>query len=88
MKKAKEQMLDSYDFSGKRGVRGKYAKAFKQGYTVRVYDGDKVVSDELFAAIEPDVRAVFPDSKSINNALRKLISIVPAKRQVARTPSK
>ena len=70
-------MMDEYDFSGQKGVRGKYAKAYKKGHSVRVYDGDKLISDDYFAVIEPDVRAYFPDSISINKALRKIISIVP-----------
>lgn len=80
MKKTKEQMLDSYDLKGKKGVRGKYAKALESGHTVRVYDGEKIVSDKFYAAIEPDVREVFPDSRSINDTLRKLISMVPNRR--------
>ena len=77
MKKENDGMLAEYDFSGKKGVRGKYAIAYKSGHSVRVYDDDKLVRDDYFAAIEPDVRAYFPDSKSINKALRRLISIVP-----------
>lgn len=77
MKKAKDDMLAEYDFSGQKGVRGKYAKAYKAGHSVKVYDGDKVVSDEYFAAIEPDVREYFPDSKAINTTLRRLIALVP-----------
>lgn len=69
------------DFSGKKGVRGKYSKAYKSGHSVRIFDGDKLIRDEYFAAIEPDVRAYFPDSKAINKALRKLISIIPEKPQ-------
>ena len=76
-------MLAEYDFTGQKGVRGKYAKAYKSGHSVRIYDGDKLVSDDYFAAIEPDVRAYFPNSTSINKALRKLISIVPQKPHAA-----
>lgn len=72
-------MLDEYDFTGKKGVRGKYAKAYKNGHSIRVYEGDKLVSDEYFAAIDPDIREYFPDSRSVNKALRKFISIIPEK---------
>ena len=72
-------MLAEYDLSEKKGVRGKYAKAYNSGHTVKIYHKKKLVSDDYFAAIEPDVRAYFPDSVSINKALRKLISIVPKK---------
>lgn len=76
-------MLAEYDFSGKKGVRGKYTKAYKSGHSVRIYDGDKLVSDNYFAAIEPDVSAYFPDSKAVNKALRQIISIVRPKPHTA-----
>lgn len=74
-------MRAEYDFSGKKGVRGKYHKAFKNGYTVRVYDKDKIVSTQYFAAIEPDLQPYFPNSKTINKALRSLVSLIPEKTQ-------
>ena len=49
-------MLKEYDFRG--GVRGKYAKRYAQGTNVIV--------------LEPGLAKVFPDSKSVNNALRAL----------------
>lgn len=52
-------LLDEYDFSG--GVRGKYAKRYAEGSNVVV--------------LAPDVAAVFPDSQSVNEALRLLIKI-------------
>jgi hypothetical protein len=80
MKKTDDQMLESYDIAGKKGVRGKYAKALKDGHVVRIYSGKKRVSEKFYAAIEPDVHAIFPDSRSINETLRKLISLVPERR--------
>jgi hypothetical protein len=74
-----KEMLDEYDFTDKKGVRGKYHKAYKQGHTVKIYDGEKIVSDNYFAAIEADVREFFPDSKAINKALRSLIKLTPSK---------
>ena len=50
-------MRDEYDFSG--GVRGKYAARFAEGTNLR--------------ALEPDVAAEFPDSESVNRALRRLL---------------
>jgi len=82
MIKEESKMKAEYDFTGQKGVRGKYAKAYSAGHSVRIFDGDKIVSDNYFAAIEPDVLAHFPDSVSINKALRKLISVVPSKAQV------
>jgi hypothetical protein len=50
-------MLDEHDFS--KGVRGKYAKRFEAGSNIIV--------------LSPDVAEVFPDSDSVNEALRMLI---------------
>ena len=60
-------MLREHDFRG--GVRGKYAG--------RVCAGSNVV------VLDPDVAPVFPDSKSVNDALRALVKI--AKRPVRPT---
>ncbi len=79
MKKANDDMLSEYDFTGKKGVRGKYSKAYRSGHSVKVYAEGKLVSDEYFAAIEPDVRTYFPNSESINKTLKKLISLIPKK---------
>jgi hypothetical protein len=57
------EMLDEYDFS--EGVRGKYAGRFAQGANVIVLD--------------PDVAEVFPDSESVNAALRVLAGIIQHK---------
>jgi hypothetical protein len=53
------EMLSEYDFS--KGVRGKYAKQFAEG------------SNVVF--LSPDVAQYFPDSQSVNKALRLLIEI-------------
>ncbi len=60
-------MLDEYDFSS--GVRGKYAKRYKQGSNVIVLD--------------PDVAKVFPDKKSVNQSLRALAKIIHSQEQKA-----
>ena len=52
-------MLDDYDFS--QGVRGKYIERFALGSNVVV--------------LSPDVAEIFPDSESVNNALRLLVEI-------------
>jgi len=57
-----DEMLPEYDFS--KGVRGKYAKHFN--------DVDRLVS------LDPDVKAVFPDSEAVNTALRGLIKTARA----------
>jgi hypothetical protein len=74
-----KEMQDEYDFTDKKGIRGKYHKAYKEGHSVRIFDGEKIISDEYFAAIEADVREFFPDSKAINKALRSLMKLTPSK---------
>jgi hypothetical protein len=78
-------MLPEYDFSGKKGVRGKYYHAYQQGHTVRVRQEDGSVITQYFTLEEgavllaPDVREYFPDSESVNQALRGLIRLAPRK---------
>jgi hypothetical protein len=52
-------MLDTYDFSS--GVRGKYAQRYAAGSNI--------------VRLDPDVAEIFPDSDSVNEALRTLIKI-------------
>ena len=81
----KEEMLPEYDFRGKKGVRGKYYRAYRRGHTVRIYDADGTVRVQHFTLaegavmLEPDVRVYFPNSKAVNKALRSLIALVPKK---------
>ncbi len=76
-----DDMLPEYDFRG--GVRGKHYKAYREGHTVKIHkmDGRTEVHyftlEEGAVMLEPDVRAYFPDSEAVNNALRTLISLVP-----------
>ena len=76
-------MLPEYDFSGKKGVRGKYYQAYRQGHTVRVIQEDGNVITQYFTLedgavlLAPDVRKYFPDSDSVNQALRGLIQLIP-----------
>jgi hypothetical protein len=83
---AVDDMLAEYDFAGKTGVRGKYYQAYRQGHTVEVYQDDGTVNVQYFTLedgavmLEPDVRAYFPTSASVNRALRALIEILPEKR--------
>ena len=87
-----EEMLPEYDFTGKKGVRGKYHRAYQQGHTVRVDQEDGTVTTQYFTLedgavlLEPDVREYFPDSASVNRALRTLITLIPGKsaKRVAR----
>jgi hypothetical protein len=78
-------MLPEYDFTGKKGVRGKYYQAYRQGHTVRVLKNNGTARVQYFTLaegavmLEPDVREYFPDFEAVNTALRTLITIVPSK---------
>jgi hypothetical protein len=50
-------LLDEYDF--RKGVRGKYAMRYAEGTNLIV--------------LAPDVAAIFPNSVSVNAALRALV---------------
>lgn len=78
---SKDEMRDEYDFSGKKGVRGKYHEAMKNGYTTIIHqaDGSTVVRETRPIFLDEDVRAYFPDTKAVNDALRGLIALVPEK---------
>ena len=86
-----DDMLPEYDFKGKKGVRGKYAKALKQGYSIRITKEDGTVTVKQFVprentiVLEPDVKVYFPDSETVNRALRSLIELIPEQggRQIA-----
>ena len=70
-------MRREYDFS--KGVRGKHYLKYREGHTVRVRKKDSTVFVQYFTQeegavmLDPDVRAQFPDSESVNRALRTLI---------------
>ena len=57
--KSRSDMLREYDF--RRGVRGKYVKRLAEGSNLVV--------------LSPDVAEIFPDSRSVNEALRALVKI-------------
>ena len=58
--KEEDEMLEEYDFSN--GIRGKYAKAYKEGVNI--------------VKLDRDVMKFFPDAKSVNEALRTLINLM------------
>ncbi len=58
-KRRTDGMRAEYDFSG--GVRGKYVNQYRQGTNVVLLD--------------PELTEAFPDSKSVNDALRALVAI-------------
>ena len=56
-------MREEYDFANmKGGVRGKYAGAFEK--------------TAVTVLLDPDVAEVFPDSQSVNEALRTLARVL------------
>lgn len=76
-----DEMAPEYDFS--RGVRGKHASETRAGYTMVIHKGDGTTEVRDIAprpgtvALDPDVRAYFPDSEAVNRALRGLINLFP-----------
>lgn len=74
-----DNMLPEYDLTEKKGVRRKYVKALQAGYSVRVVHEDGTITMRHFVPkesailLDKDVKAHFPDSKSVNAALRSLI---------------
>jgi hypothetical protein len=68
-KKPARDMLDEYEFRG--GVRGKHAVRYATGTNIVILD--------------PDVAAVFSDSKAVNDALRALVNIARKSRPRATT---
>ena len=89
-------MLPEYDLKGKQGIRGKYYRAMQQGYTVRITNEDGTITVKQFepkegaVVLDPDVRDYFPNSESVNRALRLLIELIPEKnkRQTAEKKAK
>ena len=79
-KKKNEEMRAEYDFS--KGERGKFYRPLDKGYTVHVHkkDGTVVVNQyrltEGTILLAPDVAEYFPDSESVNEALRSLIQVI------------
>lgn len=53
-------MQDEYDFS--HGIRGKYAARYRQGTNL--------------VKLDDDVASMFPDERSVNEALRALADVI------------
>jgi hypothetical protein len=75
-----DEMRSEYDFS--QAERGKHYKPLNKGYSIQVQkeDGTSIINHyaltEGTVLLEPDVRAIFPDSESVNTALRSLIDLM------------
>lgn len=59
MSKSSTEINPEYDFS--KGVRGKYASRYRAGANLVVLD--------------PELTVMFPDSNSVNQALRSLVAV-------------
>jgi hypothetical protein len=87
-----DDMLPEYDFAS--GIRGKHYKSYRDGHKVKVHKSDGTTIIQYFTLedgavmLEPDVREYFPDSESVNKALRSLIAIVPKNRKKVKSRSK
>ena len=65
-----DELLDEYDFTQmSNGVRGKYAKQY--------HEGVKLIM------LEADVAQIFPDAKSVNEALRTLSKVILQHQKIA-----
>lgn len=79
-----DEMQAEYDFS--QGVRGKHYRDYQRGHTVKVDRKDGTTTIQHFTLedgavmLAQDVREFFPDSDSVNQALRGLIRLLPKKR--------
>ncbi|MFQ5604832.1 MAG: hypothetical protein ACE5HS_16300 [bacterium] len=75
---SEQEMRDEYDFS--KGVRGKHYKAYREGHTVHIHKSDGTTTVQYFTQedgavmLDPDIKVHFPDSESVNRALRSLIA--------------
>jgi hypothetical protein len=75
--KQPDEIREEYDFSG--GERGKHFKAYRRGHSVRIDKADGSVEHHYFTQedgavmLDPDVKQHFPDSDTVNKALRSLI---------------
>lgn len=71
-----EDMAEEVRFSS--AVRGKHVQSYRAGHRVRVLHEDGTVQEQHFTLedgavmIDPDLRAKFPDSESVNRALRSI----------------
>ena len=67
-----DEILPHYDFSN--GVHGKHYKKFREGVTVQLI-GERMNAKVVL--LDEDLGKIFPDSKSVNDALRHLVKAMP-----------
>ncbi len=72
-----KSMRSEYDFS--EGVRGRHLRAYRAGSSVEITTQDgsietrRFTEEDGYVMLDPDVKRHFPDSDSVNKALRSLI---------------
>jgi hypothetical protein len=79
----KDEIIAEYTF--KNGVRGKHYENYRKGHTVKILkdNGTTIIQnfilDENAITLEPEVQKYFPNSDSVNNALKTIIKLIPQK---------
>lgn len=75
--KKQQEMRAEYDFSG--GIRGKHHKKLRKGHKTLITKSDGTITERAtrLVALAPDLQDYFPDSKSVNRALRGLVALLP-----------
>ncbi|HEY9703794.1 MAG TPA: hypothetical protein V6C58_15200 [Allocoleopsis sp.] len=64
-------------------MRGKYYQQYQQGHSVTIHHEDGTTTTEHFPPendviiLATDVKKYFPNSESVNNALRHLLLAIP-----------
>ncbi len=67
-------MLPEYDLTGKKGVRGKYAKSLKNGYSVRILKADGTVDefDILIKQARKQAKVTKLKKRDVKSAIAKV----------------
>ncbi len=75
-----DELRSEYDLRG--AVRGRHYRPLHEGYTIEIHkaDGTTEVQQVRYEAgtvrLDPDVLTCFPDSQSVNRALRSLMGLM------------
>ncbi len=79
-----DDLRKEYDLSQlKNPVRGKHYQQYQQGHSVTIHHEDGTITTEHFPKqndviiLDSDLKKYFPDSESVNNALRHLLLAIP-----------
>jgi|SRR5712692_2830575 len=92
-KRTSDNLKPHYDFDYSKAKPNRFAKTrdgqpvYRENFKVTIHKADGSTITRLVKSsgdvitLEPDVRTYFPDSESVNAALRGLIALVPHKRR-------